>query len=327
VCRQVGHGPVVSAVADAIAERVRERGPQVVGCYGSGGAVVKRTLLRWLPLLVALLAYDVYLLVARLAEVQGNVEAQFIIVTPGLIASHLLARHRQDRQHDERMDAHAELVGRQEAHSAELAAHRQEMAAVAEKVGELHDFHPPSEVSMALADLSALDGYKTGGFPRGYLPGYRAFYSPVDQVHGVLRDVVSSARHSLVISMFGFDDDELADIIKAKLADPSIVVQLTFDSSQAGGVHEKAILAREQYPASSVAVGRSERGGIVHLKLIVVDGEIVITGSTNLSASGEGLQDNVCEVIHDPYVAAEARSRVDAIHQHIVQAAAKKAVA
>lgn len=102
---------------------------------------MKRTLLRWLPPLVALLAYDVYLLVARLTEVQGNVEAQFIIITPGLIASHLLARHRQDRQHDERMDAHAELVGRQEAHSAELAAHRQEMAAVAEKVGELHDFH------------------------------------------------------------------------------------------------------------------------------------------------------------------------------------------
>lgn len=93
-----------------------------------------RTLIRWLPLLAALVAYDVYLLVARLAEVQGNVEAQFIIVTPSVIASHLLARHRQDRQHDERMAAHAELVGRQEAHASELAG-------MAAKVGELHDFH------------------------------------------------------------------------------------------------------------------------------------------------------------------------------------------
>src|SRR5690348_17148977 len=161
---------------------------------------------------------------------------------------------------------------------------------------------------MALADLALLDKHKTGGFPNGYLPGYRAFYSPVDDVHEVIKEVVSSARHSLVISMFGFDDDELADIIHAKLQDPGIVVQLTLDSSQAGGVHERALLAREAYPASSVAIGRSEKNAIVHLKLLVVDGEIVITGSTNLSESGEGLQDNVCEVIHDPYVAAEARS-------------------
>lgn len=178
---------------------------------------------------------------------------------------------------------------------------------------------------MALADLSLLDKHKTGGFPAGYLPGYRAFYSPVDHVHGVIKDVVSSARHSLIISMFGFDDDELADIIHDKLQDPSIMVQLTLDSSQAGGVHERALLARENYPASSVAIGRSEKNAIVHLKLLVVDGEIVVTGSTNLSASGEGLQDNVCEVIHDPYVAAEARSRIDAIHQHILAKAAAKA--
>lgn len=180
---------------------------------------------------------------------------------------------------------------------------------------------------MALADLTALSQYKTGGFPAGYPSGYRAFYSPVDRVHEVMRDVVASAQHSVIICMYGFDDDELADIIHAKLADPSIVVQLTLDSSQAAGKHERLILEREQYPASSVAIGRSERGAIVHLKLIVVDGEIVISGSTNLSGSGEGLQDNICEVIQDPFVAAEARSRIDAIHQHILQAAARKAPA
>lgn len=177
---------------------------------------------------------------------------------------------------------------------------------------------------MALADLASLDAYKTGGFPPGYLPGYRAFYSPVDRVHEVLRDVVASARHSVIMCMYGFDDDELADLIRAKLGDPNIVVQLTLDSSQAAGRHEKLLLDTEGYPASSVAIGRSERGAIVHLKLIVIDGEIVISGSTNLSEGGEGLQDNICEVIQDPYVAAEARSRIDAIHQHILAVAAKK---
>lgn len=170
---------------------------------------------------------------------------------------------------------------------------------------------------MSLPDLASLDQYKTGGFPADYLPMVRTWYSPVDDVHGALRDVVASATQSLTIAMYGFDDDELTDIIKAKLADPTIVVQLTLDSSQAGGVHEREILARESYPASSVAIGRSERGQIMHLKEVVVD---VITGSTNWSNSGEALQDNAMVLIRDRAIAHEATTRIAGIHHHMLAA-------
>jgi phosphatidylserine/phosphatidylglycerophosphate/cardiolipin synthase-like enzyme len=167
---------------------------------------------------------------------------------------------------------------------------------------------------MALHDLSVLDKYKTGGFPPDFSAARRVFFAPVDDVHGALVDLISSAESSLIVALYGFDDEELANVIRDKLQDPKIVVYLTLDSSQAGGVHEREILAAENYPASSIAIGRSEKNQIMHLKAGVVDGVNAFTGSTNWSHSGEALQDNELTVVRDRAEAHMVRTRIDAIH-------------
>lgn len=167
----------------------------------------------------------------------------------------------------------------------------------------------------ALADL---DKYRVGGFPADYLPGLRTFYSPGDDIHGLLLDLITSAERSLVVAMYGLADDELVAALHDRLDDPGIFVQLTLDSSQAGGVHERELLAKDVFPTNSVAIGRSPKGAIMHLKLLIADHRLVVTGSTNWSKSGETLQSNALVVIANRAVAAEARSEIDFIHNSML---------
>lgn len=180
---------------------------------------------------------------------------------------------------------------------------------------------------MALSDLGTLGKYKKTPFVPGYPVSTLTFYAPVDDIHAVLRDMIAAASKSCVVAMYGFDDDDLATALHAKLDDPDCFVQFSLDSSQAGGVHEKSLLAKQDYPANSIAVGQSEDHAIMHMKLLIIDGIDVVTGSTNWSGGAETKQDNQLTVIRDPFVAAEARARIDVIHTTMLQAMARKAAA
>lgn len=122
---------------------------------------------------------------------------------------------------------------------------------------------------------------------------FHLFYVGRDDVHDVLKHVLSRASVSLYLNMFGFDDDELNDILMAKAMDPGITMLITLDKSQAGGVHEKRLLdsdiAKDPTAFNThFVVGQSATHQISHSKGFVADGKVGGEGSTNWSASGEG---------------------------------------
>jgi PLD-like domain len=163
--------------------------------------------------------------------------------------------------------------------------------------------------------MEEFDRFKASPVDPQYPDWMRTFYSPVDDVHGVLMKLVNSVRTSLVIAMYGYDDDELAEAVSRKMSDSSIYCQITLDKSQAGGVHEKVLLEQHHMlDSNSVAVGTSEKSQIMHRKMVVIDGVWRVSGSTNWSTAGETKQDNELTVTNNAMIAAEARHILDLEH-------------
>lgn len=122
---------------------------------------------------------------------------------------------------------------------------------------------------------------------------FHLFYVGRDDVHEILKHVLSRVSISLYLNMFGFDDEELNDILWSLATDPSVTMLITLDKSQAGGVHERKLLDSDiaKDPArfsTHFVLGQSVTHQISHTKGFVADGRVGGEGSTNWSASGEG---------------------------------------
>ena len=196
------------------------------------------------------------------------------------------------------------------------------------------------------ARISALGKFT----PEGQLtPGYGdhyLFFVGRDDCHGILHSLIPAETMLFKLNMFGFDDEELnADIIGLMHA-VSVRVQATCDSSQAGGVHERKILAddvaNDPEFYNSFAVGQSETHQITHTKGgICVGLGVGFEGSMNWSGSGEGTgilfggkqvpgfkaQNNTLLVSTNPVFLARFSARLDTEHITAMQQQAAKAQA
>jgi hypothetical protein len=145
------------------------------------------------------------------------------------------------------------------------------------------------------------EGKLTSGYGDHYI-----FLVGRDDVHGILKDLITSETLELDANEFGYDDEELNQAILDLFKKPSVKVQITLDKSQAGGVHERAIIAADEATdptdfSNSFAIGQSATHQISHTKGMVLNGQgLWCEGSTNLSKSGEGVGISLKVDIADP---------------------------
>lgn len=190
----------------------------------------------------------------------------------------------------------------------------------------------PNLHTFELGDLALYT--KEGSYSPTASKDFHLFYVGRDDVHNVLKHVLSRVTVSLYLNMFGFDDEELNDVLMQIVHDPSITCVITLDKSQAGGAHEKRLLASDAAAdpvgfATHFVIGQSATHQITHTKGFVADGKVGAEGSTNWSTSGEGTfvvkgaaggvgyraQNNTQSIFTDPD--AVARFQAELLAEHL----------
>jgi len=189
----------------------------------------------------------------------------------------------------------------------------------------------PSLKNFSLTDLEGFT--KEGAYSSNASKDFKLFYVGRDDVHEILKYLLSRASRSLYMNMFGYDDEELNDQCMRCAQDPGITTLITLDRSQAGSVHEKRILdsdvAKDPVAFNThFAIGESSTHQISHTKGGVIDGRVGFEGSTNWSPQGEGAfvvkgkaggpgfraQNNTLTVFTDPDTIAHFTAELIAEH-------------
>jgi len=182
---------------------------------------------------------------------------------------------------------------------------------------------------------------KEGVYSNTASSNFHLFYVGRDNVHEILKYILSRATTSIYLNMFGYDDDELNAILMQKALDPNITMLITLDKSQAGGTHEAALIEADKKQSldafnTHFVIGQSATHQISHTKGFVIDGKVGGEGSTNWSNSGEGTfvvagqaggvgykaQNNTQSIFTDPDTISRFTSEL--IAEHLI--ASKQAV-
>ncbi|MBN3753254.1 hypothetical protein G3N95_09880 [Paraburkholderia sp. Tr-20389] len=171
------------------------------------------------------------------------------------------------------------------------------------------------------------------------------FYVGRDDVHDILKHILSRVSVSLYLNMYGYDDAELNGILMDLVKDPTVTMLVTLDRSQVHGLTERGLLTKDMAENAAgmnthFVVGESQTHQISHTKGFVADGRVALEGSTNWSQSGEGIflfsdhgkpvaggpkykaQNNTACVITDPDTIS--RFQTELVREHMIAKAQDK---
>jgi phosphatidylserine/phosphatidylglycerophosphate/cardiolipin synthase-like enzyme len=125
-----------------------------------------------------------------------------------------------------------------------------------------------------------------------------------------LLDLIEGATSSIDVALYGLDRQSVVDaLIDAHSGD--VTVRVVGDDDAASGEYSASY---QQLIDAGISVVTDSSGSIQHNKFAIIDGEIVWTGSTNLTDTGFTLNANNSIVITDTTMAAVYQTEFDEMY-------------
>jgi phosphatidylserine/phosphatidylglycerophosphate/cardiolipin synthase-like enzyme len=127
------------------------------------------------------------------------------------------------------------------------------------------------------------------------------FFSPDDHVARRIVKLLRDAKKSIYFMAYSFTANDFGDILVQK-AKAGLIVEGVMEEEQA---RTNTGTEYERFFAARLPVYLDGNAGQMHHKVIIIDGEIVITGSYNFTSSAERNNDENVVIFHDAQIAAE----------------------
>ena len=126
------------------------------------------------------------------------------------------------------------------------------------------------------------------------------YFSPDDGTAGHLIDLINAARQSISFLAYSFTADDLASAMLDR-APAGITISGVFEERQ---YRSNTGTEYDHFRSSGQDVRLDGNPRNMHHKVIIIDGQIVVTGSYNFSASAEKSNDENTLVIHNAEIAS-----------------------
>lgn len=151
-------------------------------------------------------------------------------------------------------------------------------------------------------------------YPRIDLDGLslEIYFSPDD---GVARQIVSeirAARMSIEIMAYSLTNDSITRALLDQAA-AGVTVRGVFDADQ---IRSNTGGDTEQLRRNGIPVREDGIDGLLHHKVMIIDGETVITGSFNFTGNADRVNDENVVILHDAEIAALYSANFNTIYEN-----------
>ena len=125
------------------------------------------------------------------------------------------------------------------------------------------------------------------------------YFSPDDGAASSLLSLLDNAQKSIYFLAYSFTSNDLGDVIRTK-AEGGLDVAGVMDEEQ---VNSNIGTEYDAFRQAGLDVRLDGNKDLMHHKVIIIDGKIVVTGSYNFTASAETKNDENLIVIHNAQIA------------------------